>query len=218
MYRDNAAPEPTVPAASAEFVYLAVDSGRRGKSMGAMFQFFSLPVLLTMVMGYVAGTTAATVALLAGVAHSIWLWKRAPVAGSVVLRTKGNILTVLASNKRRVLGEFSFEELDVVMDTETTRDIQEGGDAIPVMRMVNATVGPERDISRIVLEGKGKRLPLTKEFVRRMDATESFGKIRVFLRKQGWVPADERGEAETAESADERGEAESEAEVGRSQP
>jgi hypothetical protein len=38
------------------------------------------------------------------------------------------------------------------------------------------------------------------------------------LRKQGWVPADERGEAETAESADERGEAESEAEVGRSQP
>ena len=79
------------------------------------------------------------------------------------------------------------------MDTKTIQKVQEGGDAIPAMRFINATVGPELDTARIVVVGaRGTRVPLTTEYIAHMDASEWFGKIRVFLRKSGWVPADER--------------------------
>jgi hypothetical protein len=39
---------------------------------------------------------------------------------------------------------------------------------------------------------------LTDEYFAHMDSTEWLGKIRVFLRKNGWIPADERKKDKTA--------------------
>jgi len=44
---------------------------------------------------------------------------------------------------------------------------------------------------------------LTEAYVSQMDATEWFGKIRVFLRKNGWTPRDERESEREGEPASE---------------
>jgi hypothetical protein len=109
----------------------------------------------------------------------------------VVLRVDGNELEVRTANKKTVKGFFTLDDLDVVMDTKTIRKVQDGRDAIPALRF-NGAVGPEIDTARVVLTSERERLALTDDFVSHTNAIEWFGKIRVFLRKQGWVPADER--------------------------
>lgn len=51
------------------------------------------------------------------------------------------------------------------------------------------------DLARIAFVVEGARAPvlLTSRYTVYSECTERFGKLRVFLRKHGWLPADERG-------------------------
>lgn len=60
------------------------------------------------------------------------------------------------------------------------------------MRFADSQVAPPVDKARIVLEFDQRSVPLTREYLAHMDATDMLGELRVFLRKQGWVPEDER--------------------------
>jgi hypothetical protein len=195
------------PRAPADLAYAATDASRRGSSAVAMFQLFSVPLIVGLVLSQVAGPTAAAVGMVAAAVGGIWWWRRAPHAGGVVLRVEGGDLLVLSANKKHVKERIRLEDLDVVLDTKVIQRVQEGGSAIPAMRFIDATVGPELDTQRIVVLGGatngkgGKRLALTEEYVPHMDAVEWFGKIRVFLRKNGWTPADERAAPDSESSA-----------------
>lgn len=192
MYRRNAAPVAEEQKPPGELAYSATDRSRRGNSAVAMFQFFSLPALSAVALTVVAGPTAGLLGLVGAGGAAVWWWRRAPHAGGVVLRVEDHELRVLSSDRKTERARFSLDDLDVVVDTKTIQKMQESGDAVPDMRFINATAGPELDTARIVITSTEERLTLTDEFVSHMDAMEWFGKIRVFLRKQGWVPADER--------------------------
>jgi hypothetical protein len=191
------------PLASVELVYAANDASRRGSSVVVMFQLFSVPLIVGLIVSQLAGGTAALIAIVAAGGAAVWWWKRAPHAGGVVLRVEDGHLYVLSANRKVEKERFALDEVDVVLDTKTIQKVQEGGSAIPAMRFIDATVGPELDTARIVVVATSsrRRLALTEDYVTHMDATEWFGKIRVFLRKSGWIPADERApESEAPES------------------
>jgi hypothetical protein len=176
-----------------ELVYVANDASRRGSSVVAMFKVFSAPMIVVIVLSQIAGPNVAVVGMIASAIAAIWWWRRAPKLGGVVLRVERGELWVTTA-RRSMASRFPLEEVDVELDTQTIQKVQEGGSAIPAMRFIDATVGPDLDIARIVVVGRGERLPLTDDSVPYMEATEWFGKIRVFLRKNGWVPRDERDE------------------------
>jgi len=157
-----------------------------------MFQLFTVPLLVGIALTMLATPTAGLVGLIAAGAGSIWWWRRAPHAGGVVLFVDHGELRLLSSDRKHEKECFALDDVDVVLDTKTIQRVQEGGSAIPAMRFIDATVGPELDTARIVVVGRGRRVPLTEAYVAHMDATEWFGKIRVFLRKSGWLPRDER--------------------------
>ncbi len=72
--------------------------------------------------------------------------------------------------------------------------MREGNAVTPVSRLVDTKVGPELDVSRIAFEVDGRAEPirLSEAYFSHMDSIEWLGKIRSFLRRQGWVPLDER--------------------------
>ncbi len=83
--------------------------------------------------------------------------------------------------------------LEVSLDTKTIQRVQENvSSGIPDLRFVDSRVGPEIDTSRIELVLGKHSIFLTDEYLSSTDATDWFGKIRRFLRKNGWVPRDER--------------------------
>ncbi|MDB4936440.1 MAG: hypothetical protein JWP87_3412 [Labilithrix sp.] len=189
--------------APSDLVYAATDASRRGSSAVAMFQLFSVPLLVGLVLSQISTPTVALVGMIAAAAGGVWWWRRAPHAGGVVLRVEGGDLVVLSANEKHEKERIALADLDVVLDTKVIQRVQEGGSAIPAMRFIDATVGPELDTQRIVVVGRGKhtkRFPLTDAYVAHMDSVEWFGKIRVFLRKNGWTPGDERAPESVPES------------------
>jgi hypothetical protein len=93
-----------------------------------------------------------------------------------------------------LLDRFRLDDLaNVVLDVKTIRRVTDGTSAIPGLRFVESTIGPEVDRARIVLVGtSGRELPLTEEYLPHMHSTEWLGKIRTFLSGHGWLPEDER--------------------------
>ena len=134
--------------------------------------------------------TAGLLGLVATGAFVVWMWRRRGQAGRIVMSVESGDLIVQAG--RRSLARMRLEDLeDVALDTKAIRPVQEGGSAIPAVRFIDSKVGPEIDVSRIVLVGGGSSVRLHEAHVAHMTATEWLGKIRVFLRKNGWVPLDE---------------------------
>jgi hypothetical protein len=195
----GAATQPT--DAPSELVYATTDASRRGSSAVVMFKLFSAPMIVVIVLSQIAGSTVAIVGMIASAIAAIWWWKRAPSLGGVVLHVERGELWVSSPN-RKIAARFPLGEVDVELDTKTIQKVQEGGSAIPAMRFIDATVGPDLDVARIVVVGRSERLPLTEDSVPYMEATEWFGKIRVFLRKNGWVPRDEKSAPSSEDAPD----------------
>ena len=82
--------------------------------------------------------------------------------------------------------------LDVYLDTKTIQRLREAPYPIPMLRVMNQTVGGEQDVARIAIELADETLFLTDNRVSHVDANEWFSRIRRFLRQHGWVPIDER--------------------------
>jgi len=167
-----------------------------------MFKLFSAPLIVGIVLSQIAGSTVAIAGMVASAIAAVWWWKRAPNLGQVVLHVDRGELWITSAN-RTIAERVRLDEVDVVLDTKTIQKVQEGGSAIPAMRFIDATVAPEQDTARIVVVGRRERIPLTEDYVAYMEATEWFGKIRVFLRKNGWLPVDERAPESAPPSSDE---------------
>lgn len=188
-YRDPA-PRDLVPSSAAELVVDASPTNHGAARTYLLLQVFAVPPLLAAVCAAVFSPEIGLAALVVS-ALLCFAWFRrkkttsfhfAVTDKTLTLRTRGRVEAVVTLD----------DLLDVELDTETIRRIQESGSAIPAVRFAEATAGPEVDQSRVVLVSRDRRVPLGETRTAHMHASEALGKIRVFLRKQGWVPLDER--------------------------
>lgn len=82
--------------------------------------------------------------------------------------------------------------LDVRLDTKTIQPVMETPGPVPSLRFINSRVGGDVDIARIELVRRDDSIFLTSDYLSHTDSSDWAGKIRRFLRKHGWLPADER--------------------------
>jgi hypothetical protein len=126
------------------------------------------------------------------------LWRRR-AGGGVVLRVDGGLLEVRRRPSREVVARFRLVDLlDVALDTKPENVIQDGASTIPAVAFAESRVGATIDKARIVLVRALPELtfPLVEGRGSYSEAAEELGRIRVFLRKHGWVPLDERDDAD----------------------
>lgn len=199
MYRELAPVEPDVEV-PVEFVYRTTNRGGNGWPSFAVFQLFAIPPLVVAVFCLFEYPTLGFLGMFVAAAFLVGWWKRRGRGTSFRLRVEQGELKVWRGTTTSEEARFALSDLlDVMLDTKTVSMIQESGSAIPAMRFIEAKAGPEIDKARIVLVGEhhgptsvGKTYRLGEDYLPHMDATESLGKIRVFLRKNGWIPQNER--------------------------
>ena len=197
VYRASKLPETPEPPPR-ELVYEAVDRDTNRGTAVAWFQIFSLPIVFGVVVSIATTPAAGLVAIVAASVFAVWYRRRSRHREGAILRVEEGQLLVINRGQRVPRATFALRDVsDVVLDVKTIRRVQEGDSPIPAVRFTNTTVGPEIDTARIVLVGKKKseRVELSEAYLAHMDATEWLGKIRVFLRKNGWIPRDERKSA-----------------------
>jgi hypothetical protein len=192
MYRKPAPPDPN-ERPPAELVYASVNREDRKKPALAVFQLFSVPAIVGAALSVATTPTIALVGMIASAGGLVWWWRRAPIDGAV-LRVDDGDLCVFAHGAKAPRARVPLRDLvNVSLDTRTIQPVQDGASAIPAMRFLDAQVGPEVDKARIVLVRRELApIFLGEAYGAHMDASEWLGKIRVFLRKHGWVPEDER--------------------------
>jgi hypothetical protein len=190
MYRELATldPQDQPPAR----LVVALRGQERRSSAVILFQLFTLPVMAAAILSVTVTPTAGLLGLVATGAFFVWRWRRRGDLDTLVMSIESGELVV--TRGRRSLARLRLRDVeDVALDTKSIRPVQEGGSAIPAVRFIDSKVGPEIDVARIVLVGEGQTVRLHEDHVAHMTATEWVGKIRVFLRKNGWVPLDEAG-------------------------
>lgn len=117
------------------------------------------------------------------------LLRRRPT--SPVLHVENAVLTVTRSHEPLLVT--SLEDLhDVALDTRTIRPVGQATGMVSHLRMVQTSVGPAVDRSRIVLVTRTTELSLCDEEIAHTEAVEWIARVRTFLRRAGWVPLDER--------------------------
>lgn len=130
-----------------------------------------------------AGAAAKFVAPLAGlavvaVAIVYFVGTRKPNEGRFVLRVEDDVLVVTREKRKEELARLPLEAIITVSLDREARPASRGAAA------------SER--VRIVLEREGEPLALGEERITPIEGQEWQGRVRVFLRKHGWLPKDER--------------------------
>jgi len=117
---------------------------------------------------------------------SVLRWRRRQ--GRAVLRvTAGELVLTEGSDERLRVRLLDLE--DVSLDTKSIRKVEPGQTSA---LHLTSSVGPEIDVGRIVFHVDGRPpLHLTDAFLPHSEVVEWTGRIRSFLRAQGWTPADE---------------------------
>jgi hypothetical protein len=187
-----------------ELLYTPTTSERRGTPM-AILQVMMFPTVICVALSMLVNGTAGLIGLIASSIGFYWWYKRGPMAGDArLLRVENKRLIIARPNGNQLNDVALSDVLNVELDTKTVEMVQEGGSAIPAVRMIESKVGPAIDKSRLVIAlADKKQIRLGEEFQANMDATEWTGKIRVFLRKNGWVPNDERSPDSRAPESEE---------------
>lgn len=191
MYREPAEPSPA-EATSSELV-LEISDARRSTTYALWLQLFALPPAVAVVLSAVVSPEVGLAGLVASAAGALAWWRRPREAG-FLLRLASGDLTVSTRADGEVAVSIPLRELlDVRLDTKTIQPLQESGSAVPALRLLEARPGPELEVARVVLVSRGDPfVPLGEAYVAHLHATEALGKLRVFLRRNGWVPEDER--------------------------
>lgn len=202
-------PEPLVKA-PADLVYLAGAHERRNGALRKMAGWLWLGAtvcLAVLVLVPQVGTW-----LLAGLVAFVtfrWLQNRKPERIVLAVRDGCVVITLPAGEERFELARLRQVELD-------TRSIAKAyADKVVGTAVVSLGVMPAIDVSRIVLvvDGEGRadpgdatrradpgdaegraarRIVLGSDYDPSSEVTLWLGKLRVFLRKNGWIPFDER--------------------------
>jgi hypothetical protein len=179
-----------VPDTPRTFTYHSVDHGSKLGGL-LMFQIVSLPIVLGATVYVQLSEIAGVLVFAVGVFLMFRWWRRRSVGEAFLLQVDDGCLHVRSG--ARAIASLQLHELYAVeLDTKTIQRVEEGGSAIPAMRFADARVGLEVDTCRIVLSAANARVVLGDKYIAHMDATASLGKIRVFLRKNGWLPKSER--------------------------
>jgi hypothetical protein len=177
-----------------KFVYAPVNATRGRHGVLVLYLLFWLPLMTSTIGAWIAGSKGAMAGLFAGAVCALWTWRARKNVGGAVLTVDGQSLTVAIRGRHTVYASLPLSNLaNVALDLKTIERVMDGGAAIPALRLIDSKVGPKIDTARIVLvDGDGREVGLTEEYLPHSEATDSLGKIRVFLRKNGWVPEDER--------------------------
>jgi hypothetical protein len=131
--------------------------------------------------GLLAKFVSLTVALLPiGVAIGVLLVRRKTAAGRFVLRVDDGALEVTRERRGGPAVRIALEDL---VDITLERQIRPSGRG-----------GAATERVRIALERRAPDSPIfvPDERVTSIEAQEWYGRVRVFLRKHGWVPGSER--------------------------
>lgn len=186
-YRE--AEPPTIPEAPpTELAYRPMT--RRRASGLVVMQVVAIPFAVGFALSFVH-PSAGLAGLVASAVFLVWWWRR-PTAAAATLRVRAGTLHVYFGDRSEAESIALRKLRDVVLDTKTIQPVMDGGSAIPAMRVIDPSIGPEVDTSRIVLVARKRKIRLTEDFQPNIDSSEWIAKVRVFLRKNGWVPADER--------------------------
>jgi hypothetical protein len=195
-YRMPSVPPHEDPPLPAELAYRPTVRGPERSIVAGI-----LDVMVPVFTGCLAAATVTPVSgLTVGlVSYGVLLWRRRRHdSSSVVLRVEGGVLEVKGGRRQTVRARVWLGDLaDVVLDTRLQHVIHEGPGPVPAVAFAESRVGATIDRARIVLVRAPplRAIPLTAERGSSSEATEELGRIRVFLRRHGWVPADERGTA-----------------------
>lgn len=191
MYRLPAEPESDAPREGAEFVYVGKSQEHLRRPGMILVEVLLLPLLLTTALAWVSRPLGIVGFVASAVFVAFW-WKGK--TETTVVRIERGVLAVSSSRSKTTRFSVELAQLDnVLLDSRTIQRVTEGDSAIPAMRLLDSKVGPDVDVTRIALiAADGRRCLLTDEHMPYTETSEAFGKLRVFLRKHGWVPADER--------------------------
>ncbi len=187
-------PAEEVPPPPRELLYLGNDRDPQRGAVLLAFRLFFGPALVLAVLVWFTGWTVALLGFAGAMAFSISRRKKAVSLDASLLRIDDGCLRIFSADGRIEKQSFKLHQLaGVELDVKTVERMQEAAGPVPGLRFINATVAPPVDTARVVLVGtKGRRYTMTDVYLAHMDVTESVGKIRVFLRKNGWLPASER--------------------------
>jgi hypothetical protein len=183
-----------VSARGGQFVYAPRNKIGHDGGLLVLYRLFALPVMLTTAAGWIAGSAGAIAGLLGSAAAVLWTWRARKRVGGAVLCVEGDVLTVAIRDRHITYESLQLEDLaDVTLNLKTIERVVDGDSAIPAMRLVSPKVGPRLDTAQIVLvDTSGREVLLAEDYLPHFEATDWLGRIRVFLRTNGWVPEDER--------------------------
>lgn len=178
----------------ATFVFAPVNATAGKDGLMLLTLLFSFPLMMATVAGWIAGSEGAILGLVAGAAFGVRSWRARRRAVVTVLSVEDGLLLIAVGDRWSDHESIRLGELaDAVLDVKTIQRVMDGDGPIPALRTVDSKLGPSVDTARIVLvDQSGREVRLGDDYLPHSEATTWLGKIRVFLRKQGWVPEDER--------------------------
>jgi hypothetical protein len=184
---------PANPETDAMLEVRLSDSARSRRATMIGMQLFAVPPIVAAVLAGAASPTAGLVGLVASGLGCYALGRH--LASDDVCRLwvrGGDLLVGDRETTLRRVGSLT-ELLDVALETKTVTHMLEGASAIPAVRFEEAREGPEIDTARLgFVTERGTSHPLGETYISHLYAAEALSRVRVFLRKNGWVPADER--------------------------
>jgi hypothetical protein len=181
-----------VPESSSSEVLEYLPEAQRTNSSAVAFQIFTAPLAVGMgvaALGFRPFVIPAIVATAAG----MYLYQRHERRTPYIIFQVSDGVLYMGGRRRPGRTEISLQDLcDVSLDTKTIERVQENPTGFPELRFINSTIGPKIDTARIELETRDGSIFLTEHRVSYLDSSEWANKLRRFLRRQGWVPEDER--------------------------
>jgi hypothetical protein len=187
-YRAPREDETKLAVAEREIVVDGSTSERR-TAFARMIAFVGAATVAAIIIVHDAAWAAVVIG--ASVVVSVWWASRIGARGRVVFSIEQDALVM----RRARTSELSIP-LHVLDDVELeTREIRKvGPDANPIAGLsFNQHVAPAVDVARVVIvRRKESPLRVGEDWISHTEASESFRKLRLFLRSRGWIPRSER--------------------------
>ena len=180
--------------APGEMTYEAAteSNGGIGKVRILLLGIVGVPGLVALLLSELGfGWLAVPGALVVGaLVFAYWRWSEKPLP--VVLAVRRGRLHVTSGRRQFDIALTDLESVSI--DRREIQRIQDGSALVPATMAINTTVGPVGEIVRVSLHGANETFLLTEEYQPYSAGLEGMGKVRVFLRKHGWAPTEERTE------------------------
>ena len=153
--------------------------GDASTGSGTAMAPFAVPVLVAGLLAKLVSPTAGLIAFVVVVA--VLLLLRKPSEGRFVLRVEEGVVEVARERPRSPATRVALADLlDVTLDRQTSQASARGGSAMERVRLAFERRAP------------GAPIFVPEERITPIEAQEWLGKVRVFLRKHGWIPEGER--------------------------